>query len=68
MENVILNGEQLHKKLQNLQEVRVDKENWLIYYIGKNSDEKWVKEYPHSEMHAGGPPQLRQINSFPWER
>ena len=29
--------------------------------------EKWFEEYPDSEFHGGGLPQLRLIKKFPWE-
>ena len=29
--------------------------------------EKWILEYPNSEYHGGGAPQLRLIQKFPWE-
>ena len=66
MESVLL-GNEMELKIDQLKEIKVDSENWLIYYIGENIQEKWVKEYPNSEYHGGGAPQLRMIDKFPWE-
>ncbi len=65
MEDLILTGVDLYKKLNTLQEKFIDKENWLVFYTDKETGEKWVKEYPYAEMHGGGPPQLRLIKKFP---
>lgn len=65
--NFILEGEDLYKKIEALKQIRVDSDNWLIYYIDDANNEKWVKEYPESEYHGGGRPQLRLLRCFPWE-
>ena len=64
---IIKTSEEIYLLEEKLTKVRIDKENWLVYYLDERTKEKWVKEYPYSEMHAGGPPQLRKIEKFPWE-
>lgn len=66
-EVIIPGGEDLYAKIATLKEIKIDSENWLIYYIDEKSNEKWVEEKPHSEMHGGGPSQLRLLDKFPWE-
>ena len=67
MDIVIDNLNEMYKKLDTLEEIKVDSENWVIYYLDEATGEKWQKEYPHSECHGGGVPQLRSIKKFPWE-
>jgi hypothetical protein len=64
---VILNGKELYAKLEVLTKVKADGENWKIYYLDESTNEKWVIEYPNSEYHGGGAPQLRLIDKFPFE-
>lgn len=68
MEEVTINGESFWQKKETLKKVKVDNVNWEIFYIDEKSNEKWIEEYPFSEMQGGGPPQLRLINKFPWEK
>jgi len=67
MKEVIISGENLSRKKETLKKVRVDNINWEAFYIDEKSNEKWIEEYPFSEMQGGGPPQLRLIKRFPWE-
>ena len=62
-----LAGALLNNKIENLKQVQVDSTNWSVFYIDILTNEKWVKEYPHSEMHGGGEPILQLIEKFPWE-
>jgi hypothetical protein len=64
---IILEGEMLYKKIQTLKQLKVDHEHWTVYYADEVNGDKWIKEYPNSELHGGGPPQLRLIEKFPWE-
>jgi len=64
---LIIKGEALYKKIEGLTEVKVDYINWLTFYIDEFNGEKWMKEYPHAEYHGGGAPQLRLLEWFPWE-
>ena len=59
--------EDFYNKKEVLTKIRVDNVNWLIYYVDETTKEKWVEEYPNSEAHGGGAPQLRLISKFPWE-
>jgi hypothetical protein len=67
MDKIIDNLHELYAKLETLKEVKVDPVNWVAYYLDETTNEKWLKEYPHSEYHGGGVPQLRLIEKFPWE-
>ena len=66
-QNVITSGDEMESKIASMKKVKVDSDNWFIYYIDEMSNEKWVKEFPHAELQAGGPPRLRLIDKFPWE-
>lgn len=65
MDTKIVIGEAFYAKQKQLRLLK--QLNWENYYIDEATNEKWVEEYPHSEMHGGGPPQLRMIETFPWE-
>lgn len=65
--DVIIKGVDFYVKRDTLKEVKVDKVNWNAYYIDERTNEKWIEEYLYPEMQAGGPPQLRLIEKFPWE-
>jgi hypothetical protein len=67
MEKQVLTGEELYKKKAVLKKIRTDSVNWIIYYMDEVRNEKWLEEYPYSEMQGGGPPQLRKIAYYPWE-
>ena len=67
MTAIICKGADYYRKLELLKKVRTDVENWKIYYVDEINNEKWVEEYPGSELHAGGPPELRLMIKFPWE-
>lgn len=67
MKNIVLKGDELNEKKSSLKKVEIDKVNWKIYFLDEKTNEKWVEEYPYSEMHGGGPSELRQIKKFPWE-
>ena len=56
-----------YTKRDMLKKMQVDIDNWLVYYLDEKTGEKWVSEYLFSERQGGGPPQLRQIEKFPWE-
>lgn len=67
MTNIILTGEEYRKKKTTLNKVCSDPSGWLNYYTDADSN-KWIEEYPNSEYHGGGSPQLRQVTVFPWEQ
>ncbi len=64
---MILEGKSMNNKLSSLIKIKVDGENWLVYYLDEKLNEKWIKEYPNSGYHGGGAPRLRLISKFPWE-
>jgi hypothetical protein len=55
MDNIILKGDELIKKLKALKKLEIDNINWRIYYLDEQTNEKWVEEYPYSELQGGGP-------------
>jgi hypothetical protein len=61
----ILTGKAFYSKRDSLKLVKVG--NWESFYFDEDSKEKWIVEYPYGYMHAGGPPQLRKLEKFPWE-
>jgi hypothetical protein len=63
----IINGIELELKEAQLKKIETDSINWLVYFLDEITNEKWVKEYPQSEYHGGGAPQLRLIDKYPWE-
>jgi hypothetical protein len=65
MEPIIIAEEVFYEKRDKLKLVK--QLNWENYYLDKKTGERWIEEYPHSEMQGGGPPQLRLIEKFPWE-
>ena len=64
---VILTGTKFYLKKETLKKIKVDKENWIIFYVDEANNEKWIEEYPFPEMLGGGFPQLRLLELFPWE-
>ncbi|MBC7873666.1 MAG: hypothetical protein H7Y01_06710 [Ferruginibacter sp.] len=64
---MILEGVLMFEKIKTLKQIKIDGENWLIYYVDEINGDKWVKEYPESEYHGGGPAQLKLVEKFPWE-
>lgn len=62
-----IRGVALNDKIKSLEKVKTDPDTWEIYYLDKVLNEKWVKEYPDSELHGGGSPVLRKLLKFPWE-
>ncbi len=69
MENIqmVLSGALLDNKIESLKQVKVDSTNWEVFYVDTLTNEKWVKQYPFSELHGGGSPILKLIEKFPWE-
>jgi len=67
MQDQLIRGEEFYKKKESLKKINVDNTKWIVYYLDETNGEKWIEEYPFSEMHGGGPPQFRRLNCFPWE-
>ncbi len=47
---------------EHLQVVSIDKENWVTIFVCPETGINWREEYPHSEYHGGGPPELIRID------
>ncbi len=47
---------------ERLMLVRTDQSGWMMLYRDKETGQFWELDYPHSEMHGGGPPRLRELN------
>lgn len=45
-----------------LEELVVDSPNWEILYRDPKDGRFWVKTYPQSNLHGGGPPELEVIS------
>ncbi len=45
-----------------LRKVRVDNRLWEIEYIDGATGQRWVMDYPQSELQGGGPPRLRPVD------
>jgi len=45
-----------------LEKIDTDSSGWNILYKDPADGRLWIKTYPNSEMHGGGPPQLKQIS------
>ena len=46
----------------HLQKLGVDATGWETIYSDPDDNRLWEHTYPHSEMHGGGPPELRVID------
>jgi hypothetical protein len=47
---------------RHLQRIRADVSGWTILYRDPDDGRYWELTYPQSEMHGGGPPQLRWLS------
>lgn len=46
-----------------LEKLAIDETGWEILYRDPIDDRLWVKSFPQSEMHGGGPPELQVIEA-----
>ncbi|RTZ01654.1 hypothetical protein EKM02_05155 [Flavobacterium sp. RSP49] len=67
LKNIILTDDKFFEKKKGLTKIKTDSSGWLVYYLDENL-EKWIEEYPNSEYHGGGIPQLRLIDKFSWDK
>jgi hypothetical protein len=37
--------------------------NWTVGYSCPDTGRLWLLDHPHSELHGGGPPRLRQLDA-----
>jgi hypothetical protein len=49
----------------NLEKIEVDVVQWTTTYRDPRDGSEWLMDYPHSELHGGGPPRLRRIPRNP---
>lgn len=47
---------------KHLDQVRKDGSGWFAMFHCPSSDIYWVQDYPHSELHGGGPSRLRRLD------
>jgi hypothetical protein len=48
---------------EHLEELAVDVVAWTVTYECPTKGLRWLRDYPQSELHGGGPPRLRQIGA-----
>ncbi len=48
---------------EHLHEGAVDSVNWTVRYSCPDTGRLWILDAPHSELHGGGPPRLRQLDA-----
>ena len=59
-----LNGaEAIEYAQEHLNKIRVDGDSWQIEYECPDTHIRWLMDYPHGELHGGGPPRLRKIST-----
>ena len=46
----------------HLDQINVDDKNWMVLYKCPDTDFYWVKSYPDSEQHGGGPARFDRIS------
>ena len=54
-------GQEATEFAKKLTEITVDAREWKILYRCPACGTSWIKTYPHSEYHGGGPPELDRI-------
>ena len=52
-------GEAAVEYAKRLRKVMVNPQTWDVEYVDDATDERWVLDYPRSDLHGGGPPRLR---------
>ena len=50
---------------KGLRKVGVNARTWEVEYIDDATGERWIMDYPQSELHGGGPPRLRSCRAVP---
>ena len=58
-------AEDAERKADTLKKVKVDDENWKIYYVDEETGDSYVKVYLESHLQGGGPPSLIRISEIP---
>ncbi|NDC83801.1 hypothetical protein EB093_09115 [bacterium] len=62
-----LTGDRLIEMRKSLLKIAVDAKLWEKYFINPTTKERWIEDYPQSELQGGGPPRLRKVERFPDE-
>ena len=44
---------------KKLRKVKVNAQAWEVEYVDDATGQRWIMDYPHSELQGGGPPRLR---------
>jgi len=47
----------------HLVEIEADAVNWTARYRCPDTGRLWLRDYPQSELHGGGPTRLRQVDA-----
>lgn len=47
---------------EHLEKLDVDLVNWTVRYRCPDTGRLWIRDFPHGELQAGGPPRLRQLD------
>lgn len=58
----IYKGSEAIQLSTSMQKIKVDAENWTVFYYDKGSNAFWALDYPESELQGGGSPRLSKLN------
>jgi len=47
---------------EHLERLDLDLVTWTVRYSCPDTGRRWVRDFPHGELQAGGPPRLRQLD------
>lgn len=47
---------------EHLEKIEVRADGWEAVYRCPNTGATWLRDYPHSERHGGGPLRLRRLD------
>ena len=47
---------------EHLEELDVYLVNWTVHYRCPETGVLWLRDFPHPELQAGGPPRMRQLD------
>ena len=57
-----IEGAEVEPYTEHLRKIRVDAETWEVFYDCPITGAMWVKSYPESSLHGGGPPRLTRTS------
>jgi len=61
-------GIEYYRIIEKLVEIKSEEDGWVTYFLDEKTNEKWIREYPNSDLHGGGSATLTQLEFFPWEK